>query len=120
MSQDFAQELNERLPGWEVPQAFFNGKHLGDLDTVIDLNENGHLKTLTKNMKPIELMDTGVCKQCGGEGFMICPDCSGNQKALRVRYGKTEHALKCTSCNENGLVVCGVCISAIQVKSPNK
>ena len=47
---------------------------------------------------------------------MICHDCGGDKKALRLRYGKAtssaqvHHDLKCTKCNENGLVSCAMCM----------
>ena len=59
---------------------------------------------------------SGECTACGGEGFIICHDCGGDKKALRLRYGKAtsstqvHHDLKCTQCNENGLLPCPVCM----------
>jgi len=111
MSKQFALELKERLPGKTVPQCFFNGKHLGNFETILVMNETAELQKLTAHMKKFENLITGDCEDCGGQGFIVCPECGGDKKSVRMRFGRNPLSLKCTACNENGLMVCRSCIT---------
>lgn len=115
MSTAFAAELEARLPKENVPQAFFNGKYLGNSETILRMNETGELQELTKHMEKKKVMEDGDCEYCGGQGFIMCTECGGDKKSVQLQYGSAraglQHALKCTACNENGLMVCRMCIS---------
>lgn len=121
MDKNLATELEQRRPGSELPQAFFNGEHLGGFDEVFKLNETGGLKKLTRKMKKIEVNITGDCKTCGGEGFLLCTWCGGNKrKSMAIEYKvptRQTAFLKCTACNENGLMMCPDCMTQVTTSS---
>ena len=46
-----------------------------------------------------------VCMECGGRHFIICHECKGTKRGK----GGESRTLKCSACNENGLLPCFVC-----------
>ena len=99
-----------------------------DYKTVHELNENGVLTRLFADMpvnyirkleevspqfllQRIKVNESGECGQCGGRGFITCTWCSGSKKSISNRFGRAVVSLKCTCCNENGLMRCTACLS---------
>ena len=65
----------------------------------------------------IENMISGDCDYCGSQGFILCTECGGDKKSVHLQYGESarkglSHQLKCTACNENGLMVCRACMTS--------
>ncbi|KAF3838675.1 hypothetical protein F7725_010443 [Dissostichus mawsoni] len=51
-----------------------------------------------------------TCQTCGGFAFIPCPMCHGSKMSVfRNCFTDSFKALKCTSCNENGLQPCESC-----------
>ena len=52
-------------------------------------------------------MDHQDCDRCGAMRFIICSECNGSRKgATKNMFGTF---LKCSVCNENGLMPCPEC-----------
>eukprot|EP00042_Codosiga_hollandica_P028284 m.147561 g.147561 ORF g.147561 m.147561 type:complete len:399 (-) comp52730_c0_seq35:31-1227(-) len=105
MDAEYAEELAARTPNRKVPQLFLNGVHIGNHETVEIWNETGKLTNLFKDFKKLAGPDGSAQCLCGGMGFLTCTWCSGSKKSMYTRFG----ALKCTACNENGLMKCSYC-----------
>lgn len=114
LDASFNKELVARLPDAVVPYVFFNGQPLGDYEVVHKLNENDVLRSLFADMPKIKDLDTGECGQCGSRGFITCTWCGGGKKSISNRFGRSIVSLKCTACNENGLMRCTACLSTDQ------
>jgi len=109
MSREHLQELTHRLGGrpGALPQIFLHGQHLGDASTVERLNESG---TLRKLLKPLQdpVLVSSTCSKCGGFAMLPCPICSGSKKSGHANlFNRTP--LRCTNCDESGLVRCDLC-----------
>lgn len=51
-----------------------------------------------------------MCQSCGDFAFIPCPTCHGSKMSVfRNCFTDSFKALKCTSCNENGLRPCVSC-----------
>ena len=55
-----------------------------------------------------EASDRRGCEECGGRRFVVCIECNGSRRGKEV-FGKY---LKCSHCNENGLMACATCAAA--------
>ncbi|XP_014665024.1 PREDICTED: uncharacterized protein LOC106807247 [Priapulus caudatus] len=114
VNEEAQEELRERqevetLP--EIPQVFLNGELIGGADTVEQLNESGFLRQMLKDFKKV--IATTSCEQCGGFAFLPCHACSGSKKSMhRNHFTEEFHALRCTMCDDNGLVRCVTCNAA--------
>src|SRR6218665_3824809 len=52
---------------------------------------------------------TNCCK-CGGYCYVPCPSCRGSKKSSRRNtFAEDFCALRCTNCDDNGLVRCDIC-----------
>eukprot|EP00730_Choanoeca_flexa_P004056 TRINITY_DN11585_c0_g1_i2.p1 TRINITY_DN11585_c0_g1~~TRINITY_DN11585_c0_g1_i2.p1 ORF type:complete len:565 (+),score=97.99 TRINITY_DN11585_c0_g1_i2:81-1775(+) len=104
----FAEELDERLPqcNGQVPQAFINFHHVGGLDRITTLNENGSLSRMLVGFEDRSIIP---CSSCGNAGFIPCTWCFGSKRSISKQIGKSTSSLKCTVCNENGLQRCDQC-----------
>ena len=49
-----------------------------------------------------------VCTKCGGFGMLPCPACGGSKKSGR-RHSSNSIILRCTFCDQGGLVRCDQC-----------
>ena len=49
------------------------------------------------------------CERCGGKRFINCHSCGGSKTSRKHRINREICSLRCTSCNENGLVPCTDC-----------
>eukprot|EP00043_Microstomoeca_roanoka_P013455 m.131748 g.131748 ORF g.131748 m.131748 type:complete len:751 (+) comp15755_c0_seq1:154-2406(+) len=108
MDRQAKQELEKRLPGAIVPQAFLEGVHLGDAATIKRLNETGELRS---RLQDCEERPTKDCSTCGGQGYILCTWCQGSKRSIRHAFAHStkEASLRCTLCNENALQRCPDC-----------
>ncbi|GIY80073.1 glutaredoxin domain-containing cysteine-rich protein CG12206 [Caerostris extrusa] len=113
MNRGFQQEVRERLGLTRVivPQVFVEGRHLGGAEVVEQLNEIGHLRELVRPYKKQSV--GGICQQCGGYRYLLCPVCGGSKKSVTHRHHFSEDlvALRCVTCDESGLIRCQACIT---------
>jgi glutaredoxin domain-containing cysteine-rich protein 1 len=86
----------------KVPLVFVKGRLIGGGDEVVKLEEEGKLSILFDGI-PRAL---GGCEGCAGVRFVMCMDCSGSCKVLDAEQKKM---VRCSECNENGLIQCPVC-----------
>ena len=86
--------------------AFYNtGATTQNHEEVLHLNEIGELRSIISRPQLVRSLENGKCGQCGGAGFYACTWCGGSRKSMSSRFG----TLKCTACNENGLMRCSNC-----------
>lgn len=103
--KEYQQELQFRLNLSQVdlPHIFFNGKYIGNCDQIESFSDQGLLKKLFNDLEKIKLKI--FCEKCAGYRFILCTLCNG---------GKKKHnnftSLKCTHCNEDGLIRCDFCV----------
>eukprot|EP00042_Codosiga_hollandica_P054493 m.738774 g.738774 ORF g.738774 m.738774 type:complete len:563 (+) comp58912_c1_seq4:482-2170(+) len=106
----FQKELTERLeraPNIELPQIFINAVHIGGLAQLIELNDSGSLRKLIEGFAG----ESVRCSTCGGAAYINCTWCQGSKKSLQHAFevGSRNNVLKCTICNNNGLMRCPTC-----------
>ncbi|KAF8379728.1 hypothetical protein HHK36_029175 [Tetracentron sinense] len=102
---EFLSELRELLgEGVSVPRLFVKGRYVGDVDSVVELNESGLLGQLMNSAGIRREVGWQACEGCGGARFVPCLVCGGSCKVLNG--DKKE---RCAKCNENGLIQCPVC-----------
>ncbi|EGD80581.1 hypothetical protein PTSG_01173 [Salpingoeca rosetta] len=108
MDKQARSELERRLPGAVVPQAFLEGRHLGDAKALKEMNETGALRRRLADCEERPLTD---CTTCGGQGYILCTWCQGSKRSLLHGFGEStkEEWLKCSVCNENALQRCPDC-----------
>ena len=107
----FGKELEERsrTPAEaQLPRLFINAVHIGGLDEVVRMNDNGDLKRATIGFPERSKIH---CADCNSFGFVLCSWCQGSMKSRSHNFHEDprKSALKCTVCNENGLVQCTKC-----------
>ncbi|KAI3682345.1 hypothetical protein L1987_82272 [Smallanthus sonchifolius] len=108
MDSSYRKELEMVFEGkgFNLPQVFVKGKCIGGADDVKRLHEDGKLFDFVKGFPVI---DPGfACGSCGDVRFVPCPNCCGSRKVFEEDEGRS---IRCPSCNENGLIRCGVCCS---------
>ncbi|KAA8588696.1 hypothetical protein FQN60_010041 [Etheostoma spectabile] len=77
-------------------------------EKILGMNESGELQDLLTKIERVQQPQT--CQTCGGFAFIPCPMCHGSKMSVfRNCFTDSFKALKCTSCNENGLQPCGSC-----------
>ncbi|KMT17089.1 hypothetical protein BVRB_2g041430 [Beta vulgaris subsp. vulgaris] len=87
-----------------LPHVFINGRYLGGVDVVRQLNETGELRKILQALPMRERRF--VCDACGDVRFLPCSNCSGSRKL----FDEDEQVIKrCLECNENGLIRCPEC-----------
>eukprot|EP00056_Hartaetosiga_gracilis_P011663 m.177456 g.177456 ORF g.177456 m.177456 type:complete len:580 (+) comp13548_c1_seq1:75-1814(+) len=91
-----------------VPQVFVNGSLLGGYTKVMEMNEAGELRAVLQGFEEAPVKE---CVGCGGKGFVNCTWCQGSKKSIHNPFSKDfeNNALKCTVCNEIGLMRCPNC-----------
>ncbi|GAB6021493.1 hypothetical protein CHUAL_004099 [Chamberlinius hualienensis] len=111
--EETGEKVNGDLNGVLVPQVFVEGRHLGGGSVVENLNECGRLKEILKRyMSPTA---NQVCASCGNYRLLICQLCKGSKTSPRKHsfspnnWFARKMYLKCTACDENGLVRCNDC-----------
>ncbi|CAL5078417.1 unnamed protein product [Urochloa decumbens] len=98
------------------PRLFVRGRDVGGAAQVLALHEEGRLVPLLPPSVPQtekELVAAfgggagGKCEACGGLRFVVCGECDGSRK---VFDGGRGGGARCRGCNENGLVMCPICL----------
>eukprot|EP00250_Pteridium_aquilinum_P003279 c13601_g1_i1 orf=151-2037(+) len=110
MHSTFKNELIDVLNGMskdmpQVPQLFIKGRYIGGAEEVKQLHEEGVLEQLMDGLA-MGLVHN-VCDGCGDARFVPCFNCNGSHKVLNENYEVSE----CLDCNENGLIMCPMCIT---------
>ncbi|XP_027344144.1 uncharacterized protein At5g39865 [Abrus precatorius] len=120
MDSGFREELRTLLKGKEreamvPPRVFVKGFYIGGAEEMLKVAEEGLLGDLLEGLPRKKV--GSVCEGCGDMRFLPCFNCSGSCKMVVVvkedvsapcKQGRTV-VVKCTDCNENGLVLCPVC-----------
>ncbi|AWP11799.1 putative glutaredoxin domain-containing cysteine-rich protein 1-like [Scophthalmus maximus] len=109
---EYGKELEERCKRVgeppSLPVVFIDGHYLGGAEKILGMNESGELQDLLAKIERVQHPQT--CQTCGGFAFIPCPMCHGSKMSIfRNCFTDSFKALKCTSCNENGLQACGSC-----------
>ena len=99
--------LAKALP--ELPRLYANGKLIGTLAELKRLDDEGLLGSELQQYAIDHQRGRDVaarsCDECGGRRFVVCIECKGSCRGREV-FGKF---LKCSRCNENGLMACPSC-----------
>ncbi|CDY14169.1 BnaC02g02860D [Brassica napus] len=88
----------------KIPAVFVRGRMIGSVEEVVRLEEEGKLGILLECMPKARL--SGCCCGCGGMRFVMCGVCNGSCKVMDA---EKKDMVKCSECNENGLVLCPMC-----------
>ncbi|XP_053736084.1 glutaredoxin domain-containing cysteine-rich protein 1 [Synchiropus splendidus] len=109
---EYGKELEERCKRVgeppSLPVVFIDGHYLGGAEKILGMNESGELQDLLTKIERVQQPQT--CQTCGGFAFIPCPMCHGSKMSVfRNCFTDSFKALKCTSCNENGLQPCASC-----------
>ncbi|XP_040382108.1 uncharacterized protein At3g28850-like [Oryza brachyantha] len=98
------------------PRLFVRGRDVGGASQVLALHEDGRLvallspgtKTRSHGAAAADGGGTGgKCDACGGLRFVVCRECDGSRKVFDGERGR---GVRCRGCNENGLVMCTLCL----------
>ncbi|KAF8396351.1 hypothetical protein HHK36_017968 [Tetracentron sinense] len=107
MHLDFREELWRILGGRVVPPVLFiKGRYIGRADEVVTLHEQGKLRPLLQGV-PLD-PSNARCQGCGGIRFVVCFKCRGSCKVF-PEEGNDGLSIRCSQCNENGLILCPIC-----------
>ncbi|XP_022616097.1 glutaredoxin domain-containing cysteine-rich protein 1 [Seriola dumerili] len=112
LDSEYGKELEERCKRVgeppSLPVVFIDGHYLGGAEKILGMNESGELQDLLTKIERVQHPQT--CQTCGGFAFIPCPTCHGSKMSVfRNCFTDSFKALKCTSCNENGLQACVSC-----------
>ncbi|XP_070693445.1 glutaredoxin domain-containing cysteine-rich protein 1 [Pempheris klunzingeri] len=112
LDSEYGKELEERCKRVgeppSLPVVFIDGHYLGGAEKILGMNESGELQDLLTKIERVQQPQT--CQTCGGFAFIPCPMCHGSKMSVfRNCFTDSFKALKCTSCNENGLQACTSC-----------
>ncbi|KAK2904385.1 glutaredoxin domain-containing cysteine-rich protein 1 [Channa argus] len=112
LNSEYGKELEDRCKCVgeppSLPVVFIDGHYLGGAEKILGMNESGELQDLLTKIERVQLPHT--CQTCGGFAFVPCPMCHGSKMSVfRNCFTDSFKALKCTSCNENGLQPCVSC-----------
>uniref|UniRef100_S4R911 Glutaredoxin and cysteine rich domain containing 1 a n=1 Tax=Petromyzon marinus TaxID=7757 RepID=S4R911_PETMA len=109
---EYVRDLRTRHPcppsAADLPAIFINGDYFGGADRLMAMNESGELRAFLRQFK--RNTAPRKCAHCGGYRFVPCLACRGSKVSqVRTNFGERPRALRCTSCNENGLQRCTEC-----------
>ncbi|XP_068180945.1 glutaredoxin domain-containing cysteine-rich protein 1 [Antennarius striatus] len=109
---EYGKELEERCRRVgeppSLPVVFIDGHYLGGAEKILGMNESGELQDLLTKIERVQ--HPRMCQTCGDFAFIPCPMCHGSKMSVfRNCFTDSFKALKCTSCNENGLQPCSSC-----------
>ncbi|KAL0711891.1 hypothetical protein Bca4012_018869 [Brassica carinata] len=92
------------------PKVFVKGMYIGGAEEVLGLVEEGVFGEMIRGMpsKKAGGDGDGACDGCGGLFFLPCFRCNGSCKVVKG-WGSSAVVVRCTECNENGLVPCPIC-----------
>ncbi|XP_028784226.1 uncharacterized protein At5g39865-like [Neltuma alba] len=121
MDRGFREELRELLKGKEEkesilpPRVFVKGSYIGGVEELLRMVEEGLLGKLLEGLPRKKA--GSVCGGCGDMRFLPCDKCNGSSKKVVVmmkeEMGQKKQGrmvvMRCTNCNENGLVICPIC-----------
>ncbi|KZV22446.1 hypothetical protein F511_19561 [Dorcoceras hygrometricum] len=121
MDRGFRDELRELMKGKESsemipPRIFVKGRYIGGFENVMKMLEEGTLGELFKGLPKVRVGH--VCEGCGGVRFLPCFKCNGSCKTVITASERMEMegeqakgtvVVRCSDCNENGLVLCPIC-----------
>lgn len=118
MDRGFREELRELMSGRESdelipPRVFVKGRYVGGAEEVMRAVEDGVLGELLQGMPRVK--EGYVCEGCGGGRFLPCFSCNGSCKMVEAveedggEQGSRTVIVRCSKCNENGLVHCPIC-----------
>ncbi|XP_039010959.1 uncharacterized protein At5g39865-like isoform X2 [Hibiscus syriacus] len=113
MDQGFREEFRELMKGKEKeltskmtpPRVFIKGFYIGGAEEVMRIIDEGWFGELLEGLPKKRAGE--VCHGCGDVRFLPCFRCNGSCK-MAVE-GQRTVVVRCTECNENGLVHCPVC-----------
>ncbi|KAG4928508.1 hypothetical protein JHK85_054994 [Glycine max] len=105
---EFREELWKILGGKVIPpKLFIKGRYIGGADEVVGLHEMGWLGKFLEGT-PTHSSDS-PCTGCANMRFTICSNCCGSCKVFTDNSdnkNNDECFVRCSVCNENGLVKC--------------
>ncbi|XP_070554808.1 glutaredoxin domain-containing cysteine-rich protein CG12206-like [Ptychodera flava] len=108
--KDLQERLGKDSP-LTVPQVVIDGEILGvsfRFRKLEHLNESGELRGILSRFE--KCIPTSQCEVCGGFRMVPCVSCNGSKKSShRNNFTYDFQALKCISCDENGLQACPEC-----------
>uniref|UniRef100_A0A3B3X935 Glutaredoxin domain-containing protein n=1 Tax=Poecilia mexicana TaxID=48701 RepID=A0A3B3X935_9TELE len=112
LDSEYGKELEERCrrvgEAPSLPVVFIDGHYFGGAEKILGMNESGELQDLLTKIERVQHPQT--CQTCGGFAFIPCSMCHGSKMSVfRNCFTDSFKALKCTSCNENGLQPCASC-----------
>ncbi|XP_073285655.1 uncharacterized protein At5g39865-like [Primulina huaijiensis] len=121
MDRGFRDELRDLMKGKESselipPRIFVKGRYIGGFEKVMKMLEEGSLGELLKGLPKVRAGH--VCEGCGGVRFLPCFTCNGSCKIVTMVNERMEMegdqakgsvVVRCSDCNENGLVLCPIC-----------
>ncbi|KAM8907688.1 glutaredoxin domain-containing cysteine-rich protein 1 [Spinachia spinachia] len=112
LDSEYGKELEERCKRVgeppSLPVVFIDGHYLGGAEKILGMNESGELQDFLTKIERVQ--QPQACQTCGGYAFIPCPMCHGSKMSVfRNCFTDSFKALKCTSCNENGLQPCVSC-----------
>lgn len=111
MDRGFREELRELMKGKidrDLPRVFVLGRYVGGVEEVVRFVEEGWFGKVFDEMPKRKIK--GVCPGCGDVRFLPCFECSGSCKVVVNEEVKGGVVVRCKQCNENGLVLCPICI----------
>ncbi|EYU31548.1 hypothetical protein MIMGU_mgv1a022765mg [Erythranthe guttata] len=99
------------------PRLFVKGRYIGGFEEVMKIVEEGYIGKLLEGLPMIKGGYNNVCEGCGGVGFLPCFTCYGsckmtviiNEQVNKKKKKNKSVVVKCSDCNENGLVICPIC-----------
>ncbi|KAL9676224.1 hypothetical protein QQ045_004437 [Rhodiola kirilowii] len=111
--RDVSMDLELRNELWNVmgarvipPCLFIKGQCIGGADEVVRLHEQGQFHKLVQGIREV---NNQPCQNCSNIGFFLCSICTGSCKVVWEDETKELLFIRCSYCNENGLVRCHGC-----------
>ncbi|KAI4818676.1 hypothetical protein KUCAC02_003979 [Chaenocephalus aceratus] len=109
---EYGKELEERCRRVgeppSLPVVFIDGHYLGGAEKILGYERIR--RASGSSDKKLRVQQPQTCQTCGGFAFIPCPMCHGSKMSVfRNCFTDSFKALKCTSCNENGLQPCESC-----------
>eukprot|EP00252_Welwitschia_mirabilis_P005360 TRINITY_DN15867_c0_g1_i1.p1 TRINITY_DN15867_c0_g1~~TRINITY_DN15867_c0_g1_i1.p1 ORF type:complete len:461 (+),score=45.79 TRINITY_DN15867_c0_g1_i1:488-1870(+) len=106
MHAQFKKEVQDILgKNVTLPRLFVAGKYVGGVDEIQQMHEIGELAKLLEGFPRLKTVKP--CDACADVRFLPCPQCDGSCKIPSV--SEEVFWIRCTHCNENGLVRCPLC-----------
>ncbi|KAL5831438.1 hypothetical protein ACOSQ4_016792 [Xanthoceras sorbifolium] len=121
MDRGFREELKELMKNKDreamvPPRVFVKGRYVGGAEEVLKFVEEGWFGDLLEQIPKRNAK--GACQGCGDVRFLPCFHCNGSCKTVinvkeetggLIRKQGTSVVVRCSQCNENGLVLCPIC-----------